>query len=94
MLIGSKVFFIPASGFLTLLIVFVLFMFLPCEIFYLMFFKKDMDRCVTLFKAQPDNKTQPWVYIGKQRAHYKEIVGMKEQYIASHYIVLHFIALN
>jgi len=36
----------------------------------------DMDRCVTLFKAQPDNKAQPWVYIGKQRAHYKNIVDL------------------
>eukprot|EP00795_Rhopilema_esculentum_P015460 gene15460-6711_t len=36
----------------------------------------DMDRCVTLFKAQPNSKSQPWVYIGKQRAHYKRIVDI------------------
>ncbi|PFX32907.1 WD repeat-containing protein 66 [Stylophora pistillata] len=33
----------------------------------------DLDRCVTVFKAQMDNSDQPWVYIGKQRAHYKTI---------------------
>eukprot|EP00794_Sanderia_malayensis_P014238 gene14238-15723_t len=36
----------------------------------------DDDYCVTLFKAQLENKSQPWVYIGKQRAHYKRIVGI------------------
>lgn len=33
----------------------------------------DLDRCVTVFKAQKDDLDQPWVYIGKQRAHYKTI---------------------
>lgn len=35
---------------------------------------QDLDRCVTVFKAQ-DDSDQPWVYIGKQRAHYKKIQG-------------------
>lgn len=33
----------------------------------------DLDRCVTVFKAQENDSDQPWVYIGKQRAHYKKI---------------------
>lgn len=33
----------------------------------------DLDRCVTVFKAQKDELDQPWVYVGKQRAHYKTI---------------------
>lgn len=33
----------------------------------------DLDRCVTVFKSQKDNSDQPWVYVGKQRAHYKTI---------------------
>lgn len=33
----------------------------------------DLDRCVTVFKAQKDDLDRPWVYIGKQRAHYKTI---------------------
>lgn len=33
----------------------------------------DLDRCVTVFKAQKNDLDQPWVYIGKQRAHYKTI---------------------
>lgn len=39
------------------------------------FFLQDLDRCVTVFKAQEDDSDQPWVYIGKQRAHYKKIHG-------------------
>lgn len=38
-------------------------------------FLQDLDRCVTVFKAQEDDSDQPWVYIGKQRAHYKKIHG-------------------
>ena len=41
-------------------------------------FLQDLDRCVTVFKAQKDDNDQPWVYIGKQRAHYKTIHGKKE----------------
>lgn len=36
---------------------------------------QDLDRCVTVFKAQENDSDQPWVYIGKQRAHYKKIHG-------------------
>ena len=40
-------------------------------------FFKDLDRCVTLFKNQPDDDKEPWVYVGKQRAHYKTIQGIE-----------------
>ncbi|KAK3746263.1 hypothetical protein QZH41_016512, partial [Actinostola sp. cb2023] len=33
----------------------------------------DLNRCVTIFKNQPDDDDQPWEYIGKQRAHYRKI---------------------
>ena len=39
------------------------------------YFPQDLDRCVTVFKAQKNDLDQPWVYIGKQRAHYKTING-------------------
>lgn len=41
-------------------------------------FSQDLDRCVTVFKAQKDDTDQPWVYVGKQRAHYKTIHGKKD----------------
>lgn len=41
-------------------------------------FPQDLDRCVTVFKAQKDDTDQPWVYVGKQRAHYKTIHGEKD----------------
>lgn len=41
-------------------------------------FSQDLDRCVTVFKAQKDDTDQPWVYLGKQRAHYKTIHGKKD----------------
>ena len=41
-------------------------------------FPQDLDRCVTVFKAQKDDTDQPWVYVGKQRAHYKTIHGKKD----------------
>ncbi len=34
---------------------------------------QDLDNCVTLFQAIPGNFKQPWMYLGKQRAHYKRI---------------------
>ncbi|XP_028400297.1 cilia- and flagella-associated protein 251-like isoform X2 [Dendronephthya gigantea] len=33
----------------------------------------DLDHCVTLFQAIPGNFKEPWLYLGKQRAHYKRI---------------------
>ncbi|XP_032233978.2 cilia- and flagella-associated protein 251 [Nematostella vectensis] len=36
----------------------------------------DLDRCVTIFKFQPDDDVKPWVYVGKQRAHYKSIADI------------------
>ena len=44
-------------------------------------FPQDLDRCVTVFKAQKDDTDQPWVYVGKQRAHYKTIHGKKDSSI-------------
>ena len=44
-------------------------------------FSQDLDRCVTVFKAQKDDTDQPWVYVGKQRAHYKTIHGKKDSSI-------------
>ena len=46
-----------------------------------MSFPQDLDRCVTVFKAQKDDTDQPWVYVGKQRAHYKTIHGKKDSSI-------------
>ena len=44
-------------------------------------FPQDLDRCVTVFKAQKDDTDQPWVYVGKQRGHYKTIHGKKDSSI-------------
>ena len=33
----------------------------------------DLDRCVVVFKSNQGNKQQPWEFLGKHRAHYKEI---------------------
>ena len=41
-------------------------------------FPQDLDRSVTVFKAQKDDTDQPWVFVGKQRAHYKTIYGKKD----------------
>ncbi|XP_077862113.1 cilia- and flagella-associated protein 251-like [Saccoglossus kowalevskii] len=36
----------------------------------------DADYCVSVFKAQPYNEQEPWMYLGKQRAHYKPVRGI------------------
>ena len=36
----------------------------------------DKDRCVVVFGFAEENKTTPWHYIGKHRAHYKPIVDI------------------
>ncbi|XP_077995257.1 cilia- and flagella-associated protein 251-like [Glandiceps talaboti] len=36
----------------------------------------DADYCVTVYKAQPRSVDEPWIYLGKQRAHYKPIRGV------------------
>ena len=36
----------------------------------------DLDHCVTLFQAIPGNFKEPWLYLGKQRAHYKRITDI------------------
>ena len=35
---------------------------------------QDFDLCVTVFVAQPD-ESQPWQFLAKHRAHYKQIEG-------------------
>ena len=46
-------------------------------------FPQDLDRCVTVFRAQKDDLDQPWVCIGKQRAHYKTINGNQKALVDS-----------
>eukprot|EP00057_Strongylocentrotus_purpuratus_P009036 XP_011663510.1 PREDICTED: WD repeat-containing protein 66 [Strongylocentrotus purpuratus] len=36
----------------------------------------DADFCVTVYKAESPNSQEPWVYMGKHRAHYKHIRGI------------------
>lgn len=37
---------------------------------------QDADFCVTVYKAESPNSQEPWVYMGKHRAHYKHIRGI------------------
>ncbi|XP_041456928.1 cilia- and flagella-associated protein 251-like isoform X2 [Lytechinus variegatus] len=36
----------------------------------------DADYCVTVYKAESPNSQEPWIYMGKHRAHYKHIKGI------------------
>ncbi|XP_071945536.1 cilia- and flagella-associated protein 251-like [Antedon mediterranea] len=36
----------------------------------------DANFCVTVYKAQPGNPDEAWVYLGKHRSHYKPIRGL------------------
>ena len=36
---------------------------------------QDIDLCVTVYVARPESEEQPWEFLAKHRAHYKQIVG-------------------
>lgn len=57
-------------------------------------FPQDLDRCVTVFKAQKDDTDQPWVYVGKQRAHYKTIHGKKKTLVLNTLEKLYFVNIS
>ena len=37
---------------------------------------QDIDRCVSVYTAQPDDEHQPWQFFARHRAHYKAIEGI------------------
>jgi len=36
----------------------------------------DGDRCVALYKEQPDNTQEPWFFVGKNQSHYRDVVDI------------------
>ena len=36
----------------------------------------DADRCLNLFQLQPENFQDPWLFVGKYRAHYRPIADL------------------
>ena len=36
---------------------------------------QDLDRCVTLYVAHPEDPTKPWRFLAKYRSHFKKIEG-------------------